>query len=133
MPRRRKIEIKASELASFDTLVEELRPDRSLRTSTRQVCACGHTRITNRQSEILRRLSVISIIGWRRIETKCSSRHIRAVDYSARRIWPRLWVLRDRRSIGGLRTAGWKNAPCARFRMAKEVIRRMQYAAHWRN
>lgn len=48
MPRRRKIEIKASELASFDTLVEELRPDRSLRTSTRQVCACGHTKVMNK-------------------------------------------------------------------------------------
>lgn len=133
MPRRRKIGIKASELACFDTLVEELRTGRSLQTSTRQVCACGHTRITNRQSEILRGLSVISIIGWHRIETKCFSRHIRAAGCSARRIWPRLWVLRVRRSTGGLRMAGWKNVPCAYFRMAKEVIRRTRCAKHWKN
>lgn len=93
---------------------------------------CGHTRITNRRSEMQQGLFVILIIGWRHIETKCFSRRIRAIDCSVKRIWPKLWELHARHSTGGLRTAGWKDAPHAHFRMENGAIRQTQSVKHWK-
>ena len=67
------------------------------------------------------------------IETKCFSRRIRAIDCSVKRIWPKLWELHARHSTGGLRTAGWKDAPHAHFRMGNGAIRQTQSVKHWKN
>ena len=133
MSRRRKIEIKPPNWHASTRWSRHCAPGRSLQTSTRQVYMCGHTRITNRRSEMQQGLFVILIIGWRHIETKCFSRRIRAIDCSVKRIWPKLWELHARHSTGGLRTAGWKDAPHAHFRMGNGAIRQTQSVKHWKN
>lgn len=50
-----------------------------------------------------------------------------------KRIWPKLWELHARHSTGGLRTAGWKDAPHAHFRMENGAIRQTQSVKHWKN
>lgn len=84
MSRRRKIEIKASELACFDTLVETLRtrPEfADFDPTSLHVWAYENYEPTIRNAaRAIRHL----IIGWRHIETKCFSRRIRAIDCSVK-------------------------------------------------
>lgn len=49
-----------------------------------------------------------------------------------KRIWPKLWELHARHSTGGLRTAGWKDAPHAHFRMENGAIQQTQCVKHWK-
>lgn len=133
MSRRRKIEIKASELACFDTLVETLRTrpefadldptslhvwayenyEPTIRNAARAIRHFDHWLAAHRNEMFL------SSYSGNRLFCK--------------RIWPKLWELHARHSTGGLRTAGWKDAPHAHFRMENGAIRQTQSVKHWKN
>lgn len=133
MSRRRKIEIKASELACFDTLVETLRtrPEfADFDPTSLHVWAYENYEPTIRNAaRAIRHFDYW--LAAHRNEMFLSS-------YSGNRLFCKKDLaealgIHARHSTGGLRTAGWKDAPHAHFRMENGAIRQTQSVKHWKN